>query len=83
MVDTWQFDKIIPGHGGVTAPKENLIRLSEYLTDLRSEVNTAMKNGNTLEEMKKTIVFNKYSNFQLPQLVPINIESVYHELGGK
>jgi cyclase len=83
MIDLWQVDKIIPGHGGVTAPKENILRLAEYLTDLRAEVDSAMKKGNTLEEMKKNLVFRQYADFQLQQILPVNIESVYHELGGK
>jgi cyclase len=82
IVETWKVEKIVPGHGGSTAPKENLIKLSEYLTDLRIEVDTAMKKGISLDDMKKNIVFKKYYDFQRQQLVPINIESVYHELGG-
>jgi cyclase len=79
---SWNVDKIIPGHGPITQ-KKNMIRLSEYLYDLRAEVESSLKKGMSLDEMKKKITLEKYKDFAWPQLIAQNIESVYHEVGGK
>ncbi len=82
VAETWQVDKIIPGHGQL-AEKKDLLRLSNYLSDLRAAVSAEIKAGKSLDEMKKTISFDKYRDFKSAQLIPMNIESVYNELRTK
>jgi glyoxylase-like metal-dependent hydrolase (beta-lactamase superfamily II) len=77
-----KFDIVIPGHGARTITK-GLLRLSEYLVDLNIAVEDAMKAGKSLDQMKKSLMMEKYADFSWPQLRVQNIESVYHELGGK
>ena len=82
MTKDWQIDKVIPGHGPITT-KEGLIKMAEYLTDLRVEVETAMRKGENLDEMKKSITLPRYKDLKWQQMLGQNIESVYYELGGK
>jgi cyclase len=82
MINDWQIDKVIPGHGTV-ADKELLVNMAEYLTDLRAEVGSAIKKGETLDEMKKSITMPQCKEFKRPYGLVQNIESIYHEMGGK
>jgi cyclase len=50
----YEFDRIIPGHGGV-AGRENLAFFRGYLADLVDAVKKAHAAGGSLEEMKKTL----------------------------
>lgn len=74
-----RFDTVIPGHGTLTT-RDGLLRAAEYLTDLRTEVEIEIKEGKTLDEMKRSITMPKYKDFKRPQGLAQNIESVYMEM---
>ncbi len=72
-------DQVVPGHGEVTG-KESLRQQIDLLTDLRQEVKTAMAEGRSLVEMKKTILLPKWKEFGYRDVLPIDIEAVYGEM---
>lgn len=79
-------DKIIPGHGEVVE-KEGYLKISqvfsEYLTDLKAEVEKFISQGASLEETKAKLKLSKYQHMELAEmLLPWNIEGVYREIMG-
>ncbi|MCJ7525408.1 MAG: MBL fold metallo-hydrolase [Candidatus Aminicenantes bacterium] len=78
-VQTWPVEKVIPGHGPV-AGKEALDEQIRYLSDLRAAVASGLKNGHTLEQMKKSIVLPAWKDLGFPNMLPYAVEAVYHEL---
>lgn len=78
-VQTWPWEKIIPGHGPV-AGKEALDEQIHYLTDLRTAVAEAIKKGLTLEQMKKSITMPAWKDLGFPDMLPHAIEAVFQEL---
>ncbi len=73
------FEKVVPGHGEVAA-KPALDEQIELLTDLRSQVKSALAQGLSLEDMQKRILFERWKGFGFSDLLPSDIEAVYHEL---
>ena len=53
-LEKYDFDKIIPGHGGVM-PKEQLTFFRGYMADLIAAIKSARADGASLDEMKKTL----------------------------
>jgi glyoxylase-like metal-dependent hydrolase (beta-lactamase superfamily II) len=78
-VQGWPVDKVIPGHGQL-AGKEALKTQAAFLIDLRQEVQQAIDQGKTLEEMKKTVRRPEWLHLDGATMLPIPIEAVYHEL---
>ncbi len=83
-VEAMDVDKIIPGHGEVV-DKEGFIRASrvasEYLADLKAEVEKLVSQGSSLEEIKAKLKLPKYRHMGLAEiLLPWNIESVYKKI---
>jgi cyclase len=81
-VQTWPFEKVIPGHGPV-AGKEALDEQIRYLTDLRDAVSAAMQKGLSLEQVKKTVALPACKDFGFPDMLPYAIEAVFNELSDK
>jgi glyoxylase-like metal-dependent hydrolase (beta-lactamase superfamily II) len=83
----WEIRTLVPGHGHATTdPQEIRNRLSEdiaYLSDLRSNVENAIRQGKTLEETVAACSDMTYRN-RAENEAPNrwNIESAYVELGG-
>ncbi|MBU4405254.1 MAG: MBL fold metallo-hydrolase [Acidobacteria bacterium] len=75
-------EKVIPGHGPV-AGKEALDEQIRYLSDLRDAVASSLKNGQTLEQIKKSIVLPAWKDLGFPDMLPYAVEAVYHELNKK
>lgn len=85
----YEFDRIIPGHGGV-AGRESLAFFRGYLADLSDAVKKAHAAGGSLEEMKKTLPdqlagkyekgMTKYPLGQYRDRIGGNIEIVYRKV---
>ena len=73
------FDKVVPGHGDVTT-KAALDEQIDLLADLRSQVKAALAQGQSLEDMKRKILFDKWKGFGFFDILPVDIEAVYDEL---
>lgn len=70
----------VPGHGPL-AEKKDAVEYMAYLNDLRAEVGRLMKEGKTLEEIKKEIRLPKYAGwFKYSEWLPANAEKVYSEM---
>lgn len=78
-VSGWAAEKFIPGHGPLT-DKEGLLRQSAYLSDLREAVKGAIAAGQSLDQMKKTLVLPAWKDLERKGGYPQNIEAVYNEL---
>jgi len=76
---TWEVDIVLPGHGPVGGKKE-IEKQIRYLTDLRKEVDAAIKKGMTLEETKKAVTMEAYKSYDWPEGLPYDIEAVYREM---
>jgi len=73
----------VPGHGGV-GDFDILLNLQHYLIDLQSEVKQYIKNGKTIDEMKKEISLPKYEDwFKYHEWLPFNAEKAYRKLTGR
>ncbi len=81
-VQTWPLEKVIPGHG-LLAGKEALAEQVQYLTDLRAAVVSGLKNGQTLEQMKKSLALPAWKDLGFPDMLPYAIEAAYQELNKK
>ncbi len=81
-VQTWPVEKVIPGHGPL-AGKEALAEQIRYLSDLRDAVASGLKNNQTLEQMKRSIVLPAWKDLGFPNMLPYAIEAVYQELNKK
>jgi hypothetical protein len=69
------------GHGSVLFKKTDLAEVRQYFEDLRSAVAEGMAQGKSLEELKRTVMLEKYkdwANYQ--RLRQDNIESAYNNL---
>lgn len=44
---------------------------------------SGLKNGQTLEQMKKSIVLPAWKDLGFPDMLPYAVEAVYHEMNKK
>lgn len=90
-LEKFDFDHIIPGHGGVL-PKANLAFFRSYLTDLVAAVKKAYGEGASLEEMKKVIPdllapryeqgMSKHPLGRYRDRIGLNVEMAYRKVIG-
>lgn len=79
-VEQLEFDIVAPGHGDVFGP-EGVTATREYFEDLKNAVSNAMAEGVPLEEMKRTLELEEYSDWEnYERLLPANIEAAYENL---
>ena len=91
-LEKFDFDHIIPGHGGVL-PKANLAFFRSYLTDLVGAVKQASAEGASLEEMKKVLPdllapryeqgMSKHPLGRYRDRIGLNVEMAYRKITGK
>jgi cyclase len=76
-------EAVVPGHFEL-GTKADLRRFRDYLFDLYEQVRIVYAKGGTLEEARRNIHMEKYSNFrQYPKFEATfadNAEAIYHEL---
>jgi len=76
------FAVYIPGHNQQATPND-LLRLSNYLEDLRKAVSSEIEQGKTHDEIIKNLKLDKYNDFGFGFLREQNIDAVYKELKNK
>ena len=91
-LEQFDFDHIIPGHGGVL-PKTGLTFFRDYLSDLLAAVKKASAEGASLDEMKKILPdrlavkyeqgMSKHPVGQFRERIGLNIEMAYNKTIGK
>lgn len=79
-VEAMDFDILVPGHGPL-GTKQDAIDHRRYLEDLYDAVLHAARAGQSLDEMKRTITLEKYSDWgQYEAWLPMNIEGMYRQV---
>ena len=74
--------KFVPGHGEV-ATAEELREFRDYLADLRSRVQEAIKEGLTIEQAKERLkIPERYKEFGFQNFATPNVEDMFKELSG-
>lgn len=80
MVETIDFDILVPGHGPL-GTKADASDNRAYLEDLYTAVLEQARVGASLEEMQQNITLEKYQDWgQYEAWLPLNIEGVYQRI---
>jgi len=79
-VEALDFDILAPGHGAV-GRKEHVRSMREYLEDLKSQVAAQLKQGKSVDEIKRSVKMEKYRNWSsYDSYLPLNIEGMVRYL---
>jgi glyoxylase-like metal-dependent hydrolase (beta-lactamase superfamily II) len=82
-VEELDFDILAPGHGEL-GTKEDAVDHRKYLEDLYENVSSMVKQGKSLEAVKKEVTMEKYKTWgQYDAWLGLNIEGVYGYLTNK
>jgi glyoxylase-like metal-dependent hydrolase (beta-lactamase superfamily II) len=77
LVEQMDFDILAPGHGQL-GRKEHVRMFQNYFELLYTNVLQYTRDGKSLEEMKRLIVLNQYSDWSgYDQSLELNIEGMY------
>ena len=80
-IEALDFDILAQGHGALNFTKADVTEGREYFEYLRDQVVAAMKAGKSLDEMRKTIMLEKYKDWAFyDRLRIMNIEAAYNNL---
>ena len=80
-IEALDFDVLAGGHGSALFKKADVAEARQFFEDLRAAVAEGMSQGKTLEELKRTVLLEKYkdwTNYQ--RLRQDNIEAAYNNL---
>lgn len=79
-VESLDFDIVAPGHGAVF-DKAAVTETREYFEYLVAEVSAGMRAGRPLDELKETVLLERYSDWaQYERLRRMNVEAAYLNL---
>jgi len=80
-IEALDFDILAQGHGAVLFTKADVTEGREYFEYLRDQVSAAMSKGESLDEMRRTLMLEKYKDWaNYDRLRVMNIEAAYHNL---
>ena len=80
-VEALDFDLLVPGHQGIQLTKGDVVELRIFLQDLVSGVSAGMSQGRSLDDLKRTLTFDKYRDWTgYDQRRTLNIEAAYNNL---
>jgi glyoxylase-like metal-dependent hydrolase (beta-lactamase superfamily II) len=80
-IEALDFDQLAGGHGNVLFKKSDVTEARQYFEDLIAAVSAARAEGKSLEEMKRTVLLEKYKDWAFyPRLREDNIEAAYENL---
>jgi glyoxylase-like metal-dependent hydrolase (beta-lactamase superfamily II) len=77
--EAWDADTYVPGHGAPGGKKE-LGEFRAFLERLVAQVGTRIKEGKTLDQIKKELVLPETRHWHAPELAPEGVEAVYRQL---
>ena len=73
------FDILVPGHGG-NGSKADVAAHREYLNDLWTAVQAAVRAGKTVEQAQADIKLTKYAKwFRYKEWGPLNVAGAYKQ----
>lgn len=79
-VEALDFDIVAPGHGNVF-DKAGVTATRQYFQDLKTAVEAGMAAGRSLEELKRTVMLEAYSDWaNYERLRERNVEAAYNNL---
>ncbi len=76
-LEALDFDILAQGHGAQNFTRQDLVEGREFFEDLQAAVAAGMREGKTLDEMKRTITLDKYKDWAFYRLLPDDIEAAY------
>jgi glyoxylase-like metal-dependent hydrolase (beta-lactamase superfamily II) len=79
-VEALDFDVLVPGHGPELVDKALVRETREYFEDLRNQVAAGMAAGQTLEQLKASVLLERYKDWANFQLRAYNVEAAYRNL---
>jgi len=80
-IEELDFDMLAGGHGDVLFKKTDVVEARQFFEDLVAAVKSGISDGKSLEELKRTILLEKYKDWAFFQrLREDNIESAYNNL---
>lgn len=80
-IESQDFDVLAQGHGNVLFKKADVAEARRFFEDLTTEVSSGMSQGKSLEELKRTILLDKYKDWAFYQrLREDNITAAYNNL---
>jgi glyoxylase-like metal-dependent hydrolase (beta-lactamase superfamily II) len=79
QVEGWDVDTYVPGHG-TPGSKKDLVDFRKFLEWLVAQVEMRLKQGQTPEEVEKTLWLPKTYNWHAPDLAPDTVADVCRQL---
>ena len=80
-IEALDFDIAVGGHGAATFTRKDIAAGREFFEYLKREVQTAMSKGQSLEQMRRTLLLTPYKDWRhYEQLRIPNIEAAYYNL---
>src|SRR5262245_14040321 len=80
-IEALDFDVLAGGHGDILFKKADVTEARQFFEDLVAAVTSGMAEGKSLEELKRTILLEKYKDWAFYQrLREDNIEAAYNNL---
>src|SRR5215471_2204162 len=80
-IESLDFDRLAGGHGSALFKKSDVADARQFFEDLTAAVSAGMAEGKTLDELKKSILLEKYKDWAYyARLREDNIEAAYNNL---
>jgi glyoxylase-like metal-dependent hydrolase (beta-lactamase superfamily II) len=80
-IEKLNFDRLAGGHGSALFTKADVAEARHYFEDLVAAVSGGMSQGKSLEELKRTVLLEKYKDWKFyDRLREDNIEAAYFNL---
>jgi glyoxylase-like metal-dependent hydrolase (beta-lactamase superfamily II) len=80
-IEALDFDLLAQGHGQVNFTKRDVTEGREYFEYLRDQVQAGMKAGKSLDELRRTLMLEKYKDWAFyERLRVMNIDAAYNNL---
>jgi glyoxylase-like metal-dependent hydrolase (beta-lactamase superfamily II) len=80
-IESIDFDLLAGGHGNVLFKKADVADARQFFEDLSAAVSAGMSQGKSLDELKKSILLEKYKDWAYyARLREDNIEAAYNNL---
>jgi glyoxylase-like metal-dependent hydrolase (beta-lactamase superfamily II) len=80
-IEALDFDVLAQGHGAVLFKKADVIEARQFFEDLAAAVRLGMSQGKSVDELKQTILLEKYKAWaQYERLRQDNIEAAFNNL---
>jgi cyclase len=78
-METWDADTYVAGHGAPGGKKE-LGEFRSFLEWLVAQVETRIKEGKSLDQIKKELALPETRRWHAPELAPEDVEAVYRQI---